>query len=741
MLAYVTRGQTNPIGKQRVYFAASQDDFGYFNDVANHILRIEDVALYYDDQRNTENTTDREIESMALVVFILTRKAMDSSCDALIRVICRAYRKGIPVLPLAVEDGVGGLFSNFCSRNHMDKMHVLYPNKQDATALSFTQKLRDYLKKQLVKGEDREYIYRNFSTSAFLSYRKADRAYALEIMRLIHQDEKCRDCAIWYDEYLTAGESYDDEIRKFIDFCPIFLFLVTNNMIKEDNYAIREEFQRAKELGKNIIVVDMIAEEHSLPVYLLEGNRYVGLQDIRSLPSVIREFFQEKTFASEEDALNHAYYLGLAYIHGIGVEKEEEYGRSLVETAAAKGLSKAMDTMVTLCVSGKNRNIYDAISWQSHLKDYYQQVFQENKILENLKNYLHHVSVLGSYYEMIPDFKGMLDCSGTIIRLLQENEGWENNEDILETAVIACDKLGNVYYNIWMSSDDVSVDYLNRAEEYYVLEYRYALLYGNLVNSFRAKRFIYTPIMRIADNMSSANVPLDEVIAEYEKALALIHEADNETPCYDSRTDLFGCYQKLTELYAEKGLERAMPYARKMVEYARQNWLENYELIRCLKYAEALELISKLQAELKDTGEAVKNLNKASKARLDYIDNREACGLKGTDSIYPLICDYIGIFGLYLSLNDYDNSELALAKAEYLVQSNYGERGNVELLSNLLEACLKLGRYARNAGKVEKARKQFEDALYYCSLLINVHGASDYMGLAIMINEEISNLQ
>lgn len=741
MLAYVTRGQTNPIGKQRVYFAASQDDFGYFSDVANHILRIEDVALYYDDQRNTENTTDREIESMALVVFILTRNAMDSSCDALIRVICRAYRKGIPVLPLAVEDGVGGLFSNFCSRNHMDKMHVLYPNKQDATALSFTQKLRDYLKKQLVKGEDREYIYRNFSTSAFLSYRKADRAYALELMRLIHQDEKCRDCAIWYDEYLTAGESYDDEIRKFIDFCPIFLFLVTNNMIKEDNYAIREEFQRAKELGKNIIVVDMIAEEHSLPVYLLEGNRYIGLQDISSLPSVIREFFREKNFVSEEEKLNHVYYLGLAYIHGIGVEKEETYGRNLVEAAAAKGLPKAMDTMVTLCVGGKNRNIYDAISWQGHLRDYYQQVFQENETLETLEDYLHHLSLMGNYYEMIPDINGMQDCFGKIISLLQEYNGWEQQEDVLETAVIACDKLGNIYYSRWMSSDTASVDDLNRAQNYYVQEHRYALQYGSLVNSFKAKRFIYTPIMRIADNMSSANYPAEQVIAEYERALVLIQEADNETPCYDSRTDLFGCYQRLAELYAEIGLERAMPYALKMVEYARQNWLENYEVIRCLKYAEALEFTSKLQSELQDIREAVRNLNKASKARMKYMETRESCGLSGAECVYPLICDYIGLCNLYLSLDEYDNSTLALAQAEHLIQNGYGDKSNEVLWSNLLEAYLKLGRFARSRGDVEKARKHFEDALYCCNLLVNVHGETDYMVLAFAIKEEISGLQ
>lgn len=40
-----------------------------------------------------------------------------------------------------------------------------------------------------------------FDAYIFLSYRKKDRKYANELMRLIHKNDFCRDIASWYDEY------------------------------------------------------------------------------------------------------------------------------------------------------------------------------------------------------------------------------------------------------------------------------------------------------------------------------------------------------------------------------------------------------------------------------------------------------------------------------------------------------------------------------------------------------------
>lgn len=700
MMNYVTRGQSNPIGKQRFYYAASKKDFAYLHDVSKHILHNVDVAIYYDDQGNTENTIEQEISGMDFVVLVLTNEALDSMCDAISRVLFIAYKNKIPVLPLAIEDGVGGKFSDFCTLNRMKKMHVLYPNKQEIQALSFSQKLEHYLREhlggKLLENEERERIYQNFSGSAFFSYRKTDRKFAVDLIKLIHQKEECRDCAIWYDEYLTAGESYDEEIKSYIDFCQVFLFLVTNNMLKEDNYAIREEYKRAKELNKNIIIVDMIAENHTLPAYLVEGNHYIGLQDINTLPLVIGEYIKKKTFFNEEEKYNHDYYLGLAYVYGIGVQKEKEYGLRLIKSAAEWGLPEAMDTMVKLYIA--DMNIRMAIYWQECLKDYYGHRFSEKRSLDTLKTYIGHLLQLSYYYGEVSDLRGMGDCLNQILCLLKENDGWENDAQMLKKAIISYDYYSHIYYNMRNISNHFSEENLEKERLCYIMEHRYALMYADMVDSFEAKRYIYTSIMRMAEIMRFYGATLDEMIGEYLKALEFIQDADKKYPCYESRTDLFGCYQNLAKLYREKNSELAMPYALNMLEYARQTWLERQEFIRCFKYAEALEFTANLQSKCGEITEAVRNLNKATQARVRCIETQERMGGGEKSSVYPLVCDYFSLIDLHHWLGDYEKTLFLLEEAQKLISHYYlqnKEEENMEeaseLLTRLFQARSKLG--------------------------------------------------
>lgn len=700
MLDYITRGQTNPIGKQRIYYAASKKDFVYLHDTSKHILQNADVAIYYDNQDNTENTTEQEICGMDLVVLVLTKETLDSMCDAISRVLFIAYKNKIPVLPLAIEEDAGGQFSEFCMLNRMKKMHVLFPNKQEIQAPSFSQKLkayfREHLQGALLEKVKKERIYQNFSGSVFLSYRKVDRKYAVDLIKLIHQKEECRDCAIWYDEYLTAGESFDEEIKSYIDFCQVFLFLVTCNMLKEDNYAIREEYKRAKALNKNIIIVDMIGEEHTLPSYLLQGNRYIGLQDIGTLSSVIYEYIEKKIFASEEEKYNHNYYLGLAYVYGIGVEKEKEYGRKLIESAAKWGLPEAMNSLIQLYAD--EMDIRSIIHWQECLKDYYGHAFDEEKTLDNLKTYIMHLSRLAFYYGELSGLHGMVDCLNEILALLEKNEGWEKDVELLEQAIIACDMYGHVYYSSRNSSNRLSEEYLVKEQQCYSMQLRCAVKYEKLTDTFKAKRFVYTPLMRTIEIMSLTGAPADVLIREYEHVLELIREADNKYPCYESRSDLFGCYQILAKLYREVRAQQAMPCTLTMLDYARQTWLERQEPIRCLKYAEALEFTADFQSEVGEITEAVRNFNKATHARIRCMELRERMGFMDKTSIYMLIRDYFSLIDLHYLLGECEKAVSILENAESHIAHYYidnadeeNEEVEKELLTRLFLARKKLG--------------------------------------------------
>ena len=76
-------------------------------------------------------------------------------------------------------------------------------------------------------------------------------------MKLIHKNPQCRDIAIWYDEFLTPGESFNQEIEKALEKSELFTLLVTPNLINEENYIHSVEYPMAQSAKKQILPVEM----------------------------------------------------------------------------------------------------------------------------------------------------------------------------------------------------------------------------------------------------------------------------------------------------------------------------------------------------------------------------------------------------------------------------------------------------------------------------------------------------
>lgn len=119
---------------------------------------------------------------------------------------CKENHK--PVLPILCEKCNPDIFNDVFSN-----MQYIDPFSQDATGLSYDQKLKTYLETVLVSDELAQKIRDAFDAYVFLSYRKKDREYAQKLMRLIHSNPSCRDIAIWYDEFLVPGRSFSDSIK------------------------------------------------------------------------------------------------------------------------------------------------------------------------------------------------------------------------------------------------------------------------------------------------------------------------------------------------------------------------------------------------------------------------------------------------------------------------------------------------------------------------------------------------
>ena len=249
--------------KPRVYFTCHPEDFEkYFETICGDLFEAtkgNGCAVYYTEDM-TEVISDEEKEMdlgrANLLVVPVTLKLLLEGNRAMDEDVPYALEQKVPVLPIMMESGIDDVYSR---DDKFGEMQYLDPNKCDPTEISYEDKLKKHLGSVLVSGEMAERIRKAFDAYIFLSYRKKDRKYANELMRLIHSDPECRDIAIWFDEFLTPGESFREGIERVLEKSDLFTLLVTPHLLEKvvdeqgterDNYVISNELPAALESKK-----------------------------------------------------------------------------------------------------------------------------------------------------------------------------------------------------------------------------------------------------------------------------------------------------------------------------------------------------------------------------------------------------------------------------------------------------------------------------------------------------------
>lgn len=102
-LLYKTRGQSNPKGKPRVYFACHELDFqGCFAEISDAVLKISDCAIYYYEPGVVEQDEDYylNLSQMNLIIMPVTAQLLKLPNRAMDVEFDYAISHHIPVLPL-----------------------------------------------------------------------------------------------------------------------------------------------------------------------------------------------------------------------------------------------------------------------------------------------------------------------------------------------------------------------------------------------------------------------------------------------------------------------------------------------------------------------------------------------------------------------------------------------------------------------------------------------------------------
>lgn len=388
-LKYITRGGSSPNGKPRVFFYSHPNDFKrYFKDVSSDIFKHINCAIYYLEAQNTDFLQyDFELSQMNLIVIPVTTTLLTDNADKLQSFLSLAGKHTIPILPLMQESVMPQQF-----KEYFGALQYLNKNTIDETAIPYDEKMKTFLTSVLLGDELTKKIRSAFDAYVFLSYRKKDRVYAQKLMKLIHQNSFARDIAIWYDEFLTPGEDFNDMISQAIQKSSLFVLTVTPNLVNEINYIINIEYPLAVKQGLPIAPVEMVSTDSSELKRLFQGiPDSCKSSDSQALASLLMSRLSNISLNPSNDP-THVFFIGLAYLSGIDVEKDPEKGCQLITQAAEAGLDEACEKLRDMYLYGDGvaMDLTWAYHWQCTLSKKYEAIVKESARDEDVLILLKH---------------------------------------------------------------------------------------------------------------------------------------------------------------------------------------------------------------------------------------------------------------------------------------------------------------------------------------------------------------
>ncbi len=692
-LKYISRGTGNPRGKARVYFSYHPADAGLMDHICDMILKKQDCAIYYYDYAEGEPDTDelfQLLEQMQLFVVPVTSAYLLEECNAYRNEFFYAFEKHIPILPL-LQSGSAELIRVFGEK--CSNIQYLDEYDDDMTAIPFEEKLKRYLDSVLIPNDLADNIRAAFDAYVFLSYRKKDREQANELMRLIHYDERLRKIAIWYDEYLVAGEPFDEAIRKALTDSDIFALLVTPSLLEKDNFVMREEFPMAREQGKDIIPLESIKTDRKL----LEEN-YNGIPecvDAKDKNRISDEFIKrlKKIAISENEDPVHDYLIGLAFLMGIDTEKNPEHALKLIRSAADKNLPEANKKLADIYYNGigVERNIIETIKWQRCVVDIYKSKFEKsgsdddafdlweerNRLADRLMECFEIEEAERAYKDNIEMGEAITGLSGddphlevsygsirllaysygNIAVFLKEHGKISEAEDYYERSIIAMEMLVDMSPGD-KAKEDLAIAYTNlagwlidRGEQKEAKEKLISAI-GILSDLAKddpdkyacslAKSYITGGVLH--DDMGDAG----EAESCYLKAIELlIPMAERDDERYVQ--SLAHCYCDLTGMYREQGkIQSAIEYAQKGIEILEALFEKND-----LLYAADLAGIYNNAAIAHDCADDIKEAERLFLRALNIYDSLA----KYDPSAYNnLFVECLGNVAVFYGRNGYDEA-------------------------------------------------------------------------------------
>lgn len=478
--SYRVRGDFSPNGLQKVFFSFYPGDIARMEKIADDILDISDCAVWYHTDLLKADDIDLDdlgmkLQEMKLFVVIVSTNYLANDSLAKNWEYEFAMEQHIPILPIAAESGLEEYFAVEMNRVHdgYGDIQLLRSEVTDRTEISYYQKLARDLSAILLENGEVERIKQAFSGKIFLSYRKKDRRYANELMHTIHDIPSLRNVSIWFDEFMSSGEKWSDQIGDALAQSDVFLLMVSPSITEPDNYVIREEYPAARKQDKTIVSVGKNENKAETPDIEALRQIFPGLRvfvdgdNADELESVLQEITSEVESTPEKD-----YLIGLAFFNGIEMERNTERAVSLIVASARQNLPEAVKKLAEMYWEGDGIqvNYENSILWRKRLVELYEQKFDEIKEPEEMLEYIRALESLATCLYELSSFRDSLLYAKQLTKLMEQITSFSDSSDFQHYHAQAYDLCGKNCRRLDLYDDAIAY-----ADKYHKLaEKRYA---------------------------------------------------------------------------------------------------------------------------------------------------------------------------------------------------------------------------------------------------------------------------
>ena len=427
---YKVKGDARPNGKPKVYFTCHPEDFEkYFARICDILFQCHNCAVYYTKDM-TEPLSDEEIQmtlgSCNLFVIPVTFQLLHTPNRAMDTELAYAKEKHIPVLPLMMEPELNLLFSK---PDKFGEMQYVMLSEADETEIPYMEKIDRFVDSVLMNDTLAKRIRSAFRAYIFLSYRKKDRRYANTLMRLIHSLPEFQDVAIWFDEFLTPGESFRENIQKVLESSSLFALLVTPNLLEEPNFIMDVEYPAAKEQGMSILPAQMLpTDQKQLDRKYAGIPQCVDASQVEMLRQKLHDLLAGIADDRDREDPEYLYLIGRAYVDGVDMEIDHQAGMRLIIRAAEAELPEAMSRLYSVYFNGIGEPLdkEKALYWATKLYEYYERQYGQED--ERCLQWLNKMAVA---YESAGKYRQAYDIQQQAYALYCKVYGEENPQTLL----------------------------------------------------------------------------------------------------------------------------------------------------------------------------------------------------------------------------------------------------------------------------------------------------------------------